>query len=1085
MNGSWTRDGIRKTLLALLLLSLFVIVGAPNQPLKLVQATHRNLIDPPASIAPSQVWGALFGTSGDVEIDLNRTGIAVRVEIPREFLAGVVYVENDTHFIESNIRNDYYYYSVVDESQHWTYDWQGYCVHTAPACVEGEPYANYTQVSDGPCFKTNFSMRDPNAPWCVEIWNYLNGTFLNFTSSPPKFIRFLNLNAPSVAGIYNFTVSVADHTNSIGYPDFVNATNGAWSTTLFVPVSMQNDPASISGTICDLYFSPSCPPILGTKGIAYAQNSIGQIVARSYVNETTGQFNITGLAPGSYQILASAGFDRAYNTTYSQGSYCATGTYCVSVLLGGKKSIGSVQLNRAPQVCGLIEYIGLNNSPLSHALTGNPYLSTINDLLLKGALNVTVEATDSLQHVYRDSTILTNNATDPFTVLMGSNVSYVGTDPYGTEFAGLPSPALGSYQLTVNVWIAGYVQVSPATVVVSTYQQSGSARVCNGVSPSPVLMHIGGVISGQIQFWNQVGLETPDQAEASLPLREKPTGALFGGNILIQVYDHSGILRAVSVIDGTAGNETTSYKDSNNVTFEVFGFDEYLNHTWSGVWNERDYGLGADSGYSIQVYVRGYEEEPPASIALTLGGAVAGVQVRMLRGGAFKVGVFSYDNRLGGRVVQAPIPFPFLNFSIPIRARIYFYDSGGREVGFVECRLRVNVTQPDPRCHLGTVSTSLGSQKNSFTAIFAGQNWSLREIWFYGDIPTYVTNENYTIKTYVLGYVWQYGPTIAPNSLLGFTEVGIALLIGDEIDITGPIFVNAQLFGKLPENDYVIGQAFGSGGLAGATPCNVTAGNATLGIPILGFGGQVGNGVEGMASSAYLTLDSLNGQGHFFYESPDGSLYFDYGLDNTTSYLAQVPEFGFNQHFMQPVPPAFISFSDLFLETGVVMQDIAMATVTSGFSFVTGWCQSSDSQCPNTSGIVVLSWVSITASNATFTRSETTLDGQYLGAGALFLPQGTYNILFSNPFFISQTQTNFYVQWGGTYAELPPNEVLCPTVGTCDPPSVPSFSQTSFLVPSLHSSVTWIVACYACPLLNPTRRLGVAREVQLRGSVIL
>ena len=167
------------------------------------------------------------------------------------------------------------------------------------------------------------------------------------------------------------------------------------------------------------------------------------------------------------------------------------------------------------------------------------------------------------------------------------------------------------------------------------------------------------------------------------------------------------------------------------------------------------------------------------------------------------------------------------------------------------------------------------------------------------------------------------------------------------------------------------------------------------------------------------------------------------------------------------------------------MEDIEMATVTSSISFVTGWCQSSDSQCPNTSGVVVLSWVSITASNATFTRSETTLDGQYLGAGALFLPQGTYSITFSNPFFNSQTQTNFFVQWGGTYAEIPPNGPLCPTVGTCDPPSAPSFAQTSFLAPPLHSNVTWIVVCYTCSLLDPTRTLGVAREVQLRGNVIL
>jgi hypothetical protein len=112
----------------------------------------------------------------------------------------------------------------------------------------------------------------------------LNGKFLNFTA--PKFIRFHNLNAPSVAEIYNFTLFVANHTNSIGYPDFVHA----WNRILFVPVSMSDDPASISGTICD-FDTLTCPVIIHDQGIVYARNvNTGQI-ARAYVNETSGRFN--------------------------------------------------------------------------------------------------------------------------------------------------------------------------------------------------------------------------------------------------------------------------------------------------------------------------------------------------------------------------------------------------------------------------------------------------------------------------------------------------------------------------------------------------------------------------------------------------------------------------------------------------------------------------------------------------------------------------------------------------------------------------------------------------------------------------
>jgi hypothetical protein len=426
------------------------------------------------------------------------------------------------------------------------------------------------------------------------------------------------------------------------------------------------------------------------------------------------------------------------------------------------------------------------------------------------------------------------------------------------------------------------------------------------------------------------------------------------------------------------------------------------------------------------------------------------VTVKMLRGGAFEVGVFSYDNRFGTRAPQAPILFPFLNLSIPVRGRTYFYDSSGRDVGYVECVLRLGVPQPDPLCVLGTAVP--GSAGDSFTVIFAGQNWSLQEIWFFGDIPTHLTNDNYTIETFILGYVWPHGPVLSPNSLVGFYQIFVTLFIGNEIDITGPIFINAQLLGQLPENDHVIGQVFGAG-LAGAAPANVTAGTKTLSMRILGFGG--------MAESN----GTLEGQGHFFYVDPSGYLYFDYGLDNKTSYVALVPEFGFNQHFMEPVPSPSITFNDLFLQAGVVMKDIAMATVSSSLSYVTGWASSDDS-------IVILSWVQVTAVNATYTRTATTLDGQYVGPGALFLPQGTYNITFSVAFFKSQTLVNLAVQWGGSYVALPPAGALCPTAGIpgiCDPPAASPPSATS--VPaSLPNTITTYI-CKDCPE-TPIRKVS-------------
>jgi len=1011
-----TKSNLFKAAAVVALAAIILQASFVPPQLNPLQPVHASAPPNSAAVAPFQVWGAFLGTSGDVEIDLDRTGIAVRVEIPREFLQGVVSGENDTHFVKSNIQNDYFYYSVVDESIHWSYGWRG-------------------NPTDGPCYKPRSSLRDPNAPWCVEIWDYLNGTFLTFT--PPKFIRFFNLNAPSVSGTYNFTIFVATQTNAATYPsqcqnanpppnfcsfpDFVHA----WNTTLFVPVSMQDTPASISGTICDIWFSPMCPPIVGTKGIAYAQSSSGAIVARSYVNQTTGQFNLTGLAPGNYQILASAGFDRMTDSAYSLGSYCSAIPYCVFVVAGGRTSIGSLQLSRAPQVCGSIEYTGLNGLPLAHSLSDHPYLPSIG---LK-VLNITVEAIDSQLNVYRNLTLSMDGSSDSFQLIMGSNVTYVGTNPYGTEFAGLPSTVNGPYQLTLNVWISGYVQITPATVTVSTSPLPGSPTPCNTVSPNPVVMQIGGAISGTIQFWNLQALESPHQAETSLFGTSSVTDALFGGNVLIEAFDHTGILRAVSVINGTYANGTTIYRNNTSIPFFLIGFNEYLNHTWSGTWGEHDCGLPADSAYSIQVFIRGYELQTTTSVSLSLGASVNNLQLKMLRGGAFQVAVFSYDNRMGTRVVQAPFPWLFLHLGIPVRARTYFYDSAARTIGWVECVIRIGINQTDPLCRLG-IKGAIESAENSLTVVFAGQNWSMREIWFFGDIPTHITNDNYTIKTFTLGYVWQYGPITVPNSLLGFAQVGEPLLIGDEIDITGPVFLNPQLLGPIPENDYAIGQVFTqTSGFMGAVPANLTAGTRTLEFTIFGYGGMTNSSLPlyRLTSGQSVPLD---GQGHFFYVGTDGTRYFDYGLDNLT-YTALVPEFGFNQHFMELAAPTVVYFTDLFLEIGIVRSQLAMAVVTS--SAVTGWVSSANPSFD----IAPLSWVMVTASNATFQRTVVTLDGSIGGPGGLDLPQGNYTITFSVPFYQSQTISSLYVQWGGGYPVSPPNGPLCPTAGTpysaCDP----------------------------------------------------
>ncbi len=973
---------------------LIVLTMASQIPNDLLPPVRAKAASGSATIAPSTNWGTFFGTSGDVQIDVNRPGIAVRVEIPREFLQRVISTENDTHFIQTDITNDYYYYNVVDESNHWTYN-------------STNPNA---RSMDGPCVKRIFSLRDPNAPWCVEIWDYLNGTFHHFAA--PKFVRFLGLNAPSVAGIYNFTLFVANETNRIGYPDFVHA----WNSTLFVPVSMSDAPASITGTICDadVVPPPPCQPILHDKGIVYAKNvNTGQI-GRAFVNQTTGQFNLTGLAPGHYVVQGSAGL--VNGLAYSLSDPQATP---ITVSNGDHIVIGAIYLHRAPQVCGQITYERSPGVSLAHSFSDHPYLKTVLGPGLPGLkLNITIEAIDSQGHIYRNQTTSLDGGSDSLRVTTGSNVTYVGTDPYGTEFAGLPPVTSGSYRLTLNVWITGYVQAASETVTVYNAPGVTIPFLCNGVTPNPVIMRVGGVISGTIELRNLVTTETPNQTKRALGLGS--IAGLFGGNILIQAYDHSGILRGV-VVNGTIpinGTLPNLAGDVNSIRFYVIGFSEYFNHTWSGVWDRQDYGLPADQAYTLKVYIRGYGQTSSPTISIPQGGNST-VTVRMTRGGLFQVQVGSFNNRFGVRVVQTHQPWRFANLPIPLRVRVYFYDGSGRVVGFVERLMKSGVAS--------------GVGASSFTIFFAGQNWSLREIWFYGFVPTVVTNDTYSINAYTLGYV-QLGPVKVPNDLTGFARSFVALLIANNINVTAPIYANPNLLGSTPEHDYAVGQAFGGSGLAGALPANLTAHVPTLLLPLFGFGAMIN-----VTCNILLQCKSLFlGQGHFFYVSPDGTRNFDYGLD-TGKYTAQVPEFGFNVHFMQTVPPQSASFTDLSQGQGVGLKLLTMGMIIVGGApnaLVTGWVR------PYLDTVVPLSWVQVQASSSTFSRSVPTLDGEYKGVGALFLPEGVYNLTFSVAFYQPQKKSGVLVVWGGSVSVLPPYGPLCPIGVTCGPPTSLSLPQT-------------------------------------------
>ena len=1086
----------------------------------------------PVGIIKPTTYPLLFGSSGNVEIDIPKPGIAVRIEIPRDFLRigeGTT-PENDTSFVTSNIRNDYFYYNLVDESKHWTYDW-------------------HDNASDGPCFKPNFSYYDPNAPYCLEIWNYLSSplnystshlgsnnppapffkqpdhtiycytpgptsyydqaptcnsltpghdyfdhtlfplhtfdyTYLvgvdycqqqlnleryvfqcfNATAAAPKFVLLHDLSSPTLAGTYNFTLFVANRTNILGYPDFVHA----WNTTLYVAVSMTYNAGSIVGYVCDAGSgSPGCSNRIRGKGVVFALRcpstgacSVGNatIVARAYVNQAScqapftncGLFDLTGLARGNYIVEGSAGVDRgiAYSLTVFPN--------IVSVSPNQATTGIDLALRRSPQVCVTISYENSNLNPISS-------LSGQSDLLAAGFranpdynLNVTVEGTDTLGDIFRLRGVSTDSTSDNFALITGVGVEYVGTNPYGTEFAGLPAPedyGTGGYTLTVNVWVSGYIQLGGFSVVQLLHSPGTTTPACAPTPNQPtalVTMRTGGLIIGTLIFQSQPGtLESPFNATASLQIKgtfnpKTHLQALFAGNVVIEAYDQTGILRGITVINGTLYDGAVGYASCGSyddicamIPFYVFGFADYYNHSLSGVWRQRDYGL-PDGTYSLSVYVRGYEltSVSPASIAITNGGN-ATAAAYMSQGGAFEITTSSWDTILGTRnLTQACLPWRFLDSSIPVRARVYFFGSTG-SVGYVEVLMATRGNgQPIQN---STLSGVLNFTICTFKVVFAGQNWNLQKIWFYGDLPTFVGNDNYTVESETLGYVAQFPPGItSTNSLLGFSQNSVTLLYGNEIDETVPIYSNPQTLSKTPEYDHAIGQAF-SGPLLGAEMTNLTAGQSNLDFNVYGFGGMQlnitinfnGTQIPLCVTDVFLSgVQNICGQGHFLYVDPSGTSYVDYGLD-LGNYTAEVPEFGFTARFLQVFPPPYVSFTDLLLRTGVVFPMVQMGSILLQGS---GTCTSESSICGYTSppGLLApLSWAQVQATNANYTGTVSTADGSYYGVEALFLPAGTYNVTFSDVGYEPQTLPQpIFVGWASSTPESSPP--LCPIgVPTC------------------------------------------------------
>ena len=608
-------------------------------------------------------------------------------------------------------------------------------------------------------------------------------------------------------------------------------------------------------------------------------------------------------------------------------------------------------------------------------------------------------------------------------------------DPYGTEFAGLPQNA----QFSVYAWVAGYNLQSPQSVVVTPPDDGPTINTGNQANLE-LIMLTGSAITGVLTF---NFCSDPCAAGNQLLSAEKPivaehrivgtqTQLVYGGNIVIEAYDSTNTLRGITLINQTRTDGKATFSNITEIPFTIYGFSEYYNRslTWAGAYSAlssanpmsiplctqqstasfcwKDAALPA-SEYTLKIYVRGYELEPASPTIDAAPGILTQFSppINMVEGGAIDVAVQSYDNRPGTTAVQAMLPWRFLNLAIPLRARVYFYDSQGNTMGYVE---RIMVT-----------GISNGVQTSTFHVVFAGQNWSIRDILFFGDKPDFVQSGNASISAFTLGYIQQVPGRIivSPTTLGQLTQGRIVLLYGNEIDLTTPLFNDPSTLTTVPEHQHIVAEAGGSLGLAGAVMENLTVGlPSPLDFPIFGLGGMVN-----------ATTRSLVGQGHFFYVPRDAIVNprcenygfpvadanhcFDYGLGKSTFWV-NVPEYGFDRHFTQlNTTSPYVTFTDLFLELGTGVFLINMAKVTQNGPVV-GWVQSDCSLVP-------LSWIQVIAQATGLPMQITaTYDGNYV----LFLRGGSL-------YYLSFTLLSFYPQqpspplflgslgWGSTTPATP------------------------------------------------------------------
>ncbi|MCW4032434.1 MAG: hypothetical protein NWF08_03470 [Candidatus Bathyarchaeota archaeon] len=815
-----------------------------------------------AQMTPSESWGIFFGTEGDIEFTINHSGLAVRIMVPREFLDG--YSENGTFFLNSTIIDDRYYYRVLDGLIH--YPRRDYY-----------PYNSYT----------------------IEIYSPEYSIF-----NPPQKIFMKDITAPQFAGDYTFTIYTANALNSSGLPDFSTAI----VENVTLPVSMREDPSSVSGYIFDN--SDFCN--IAAEGIVYAREMNNGSLARAYVNSTTGFFNITGLYEGVYNLTASAGYCSATGYSYALSKYFQQ-NYTVSK--GTNYEIGSFPLNRGARISGNITYLNASSTPNfpMRSIDDNAWFSRLGI----GYLNYTVEAYDLMGNLVGE--------------YYGSSPGDQTQDPYwinGTKYSGFgPRSRLLPKVYDLKFWVFGYVQNDLIRVTVSSYGENHTDK--------DVYLKSGGVITGIIRL-----PETPRYIESFTTGNN--SGALLGGNILAEAMNIRGELRGLTVLNRTFANGTVFYADEDEIRFYILGFSDFYNSTYSGIWGKEDYGL--DSGqYYIRVFLNGFEQLEDEAVTLSLGHNST-VVIEVLVGGIVKIIVESVNFNPATNKAH-PVPWQF-----PGRFLRVWLGSFQRSVGNGEI---FDLHTDDIPLIWPTTTYWYNVEESRVVIWYVGNNWPIDQIIFNGAIPNAVANGTYGLRGHTYGHVQVKGSSVSIE-LSPIFEIGAHWQI-----VTGTIwlqrgagiegfvyFMQNGLNVPLNEKTFItINIETKKGQSLGAQIGAIEAGAYFTEFSIFGF-------YNWSMNTAYQIPD------HFYYVTPSGNRMIDYGLDAGTYYIA-VEDFGFDSRFTQIEGNVKVHFQSIHEKISLSLEVEKMGLI---YGNVYGYTMMAE--------VVPLSWVHVASSDHSTTSLD-------------------------------------------------------------------------------------------------------------------